>query len=393
MNEQNSENQNIHDPYNTLILSGGSVNGIIILGALQYMYDKEQLHHIKNYYGTSVGSVIAYLLILGYNPTQILLNIISQKLVDNFKKINIINLTNGNGGFDWTSIDEFLLEMTLSKCEQPLTFEDIWKMYGVNFVCCTYNISQREVEYFSYKTHPKLLCTSAIRMSCNLPLFFPRYRYNNDYYVDGGIIDNFPISLAQEGDIVFGLYLSRYGNEKVRILDKSKSDTIDDTSDNNIDSDAHKSSESSDADKCSELTEQESSDVDKSSELTEQESSDVDKCSESSDVDKCSELSDVDKCSELADQEECVYQEGNNDTDTSNFCLQSYITEIFMAPLTYHTGKKIDDYLENIKDDYVRENTKIIKLHVTKMPIDFNLSTYDQLEMFSQGYQYLKQLE
>jgi predicted acylesterase/phospholipase RssA len=392
MNEQNSENQNIHDPYNTLILSGGSVNGIIILGALQYMYDKEQLHHIKNYYGTSVGSVIAYLLILGYNPTQILLNIISQKLVDNFKKINIINLTNGNGGFDWTSIDEFLLEMTLSKCEQPLTFEDIWKMYGVNFVCCTYNISQREVEYFSYKTHPKLLCTSAIRMSCNLPLFFPRYRYNNDYYVDGGIIDNFPISLAQEGDIVFGLYLSRSGNKNVQKLDKSESDTIDDRLDNNIEPDAHKCSESA-AHKCSESTDvhksSESADAHKCSELPEQESSDAHKSPESSEQ----ELSDAHKSFDSSEQEECVYQEGNNDTDTSNFCLQSYITDIFMAPLTYHTVKKIDDYLENIKDDYVRENTKIIKLHVTKMPIDFNLSTYDQLEMFSQGYQYLKQLE
>ena len=70
------------DPYDTLVLSGGIVNGITTLGELQYMWDHNKLKNIKKYYGTSVGSIISYLLIIGYEPVEILLNIISEKLID-----------------------------------------------------------------------------------------------------------------------------------------------------------------------------------------------------------------------------------------------------------------------------------------------------------------------
>ena len=33
-------------------------------------------------------------------------------------------------------------------------------------------------------------------MSCNLPLIFDRFKYMNSYYLDGGLIDDFPIHLV-----------------------------------------------------------------------------------------------------------------------------------------------------------------------------------------------------
>ena len=35
------------DPYNTIVLSGGGINGLTALGAIQYMYDCNKLQNVK----------------------------------------------------------------------------------------------------------------------------------------------------------------------------------------------------------------------------------------------------------------------------------------------------------------------------------------------------------
>ena len=152
MQDQNNKKKMPEDdPYDTLILSGGGIKGIITLGALQYMYDNGKLQNIKHYYGTSVGTMISYLLVIGYSPIEILLQIISEKIFDHFKKINIINLTNGSGGFEWQPIDDFLINLTLAKCEQPMSFEDIYMKYGVKLTFCTYNVSLQKKSIYHMK--------------------------------------------------------------------------------------------------------------------------------------------------------------------------------------------------------------------------------------------------
>ena len=43
-------------------------------------------------------------------------------------------------------------------------------------------------------------CLTAVRISCNIPLVFEKYKYMNSYYMDGGISDNFPIQLVDKDD-------------------------------------------------------------------------------------------------------------------------------------------------------------------------------------------------
>jgi len=327
-----------NDPFDTLVLSGGSVNGITTLGALQYMYDHNKLQNIKNYYGTSIGSIIVYLLILGYNPTEILLNVISEKLIDNFKKINVLDIANGNGGFSWQPIDDFLIGLTLVKCEQPMSFEDLYNRYGVKYVCCTYNLSKHRVEYISYETHPKLLCTAGIRMSCNIPLLFPRYRYQDCYYIDGGIVDNFPISMITSENISFGINLSIIPN-----FQKCPDTAVADANDaNNIAETATTAAETTPID---------------------------DESMESMEV--------VDSMIEGSDEK----------TGGDGFSLQEYIISVFTTPLDYHAQNNIKTFYENLEGPTL---TQLLTIPTVKLSLNFTLSTYEQLEMFSYGYQYLK---
>ena len=61
----------------TLVLCGASINGIVLLGCLQYLHDKDCLQRIQNYVGTSSGGMLGYLLALRYTPIDIVSKIIS----------------------------------------------------------------------------------------------------------------------------------------------------------------------------------------------------------------------------------------------------------------------------------------------------------------------------
>jgi predicted patatin/cPLA2 family phospholipase len=64
-----------------------------------------------------------------------------------------------------------------------------------------------EIEYLSADNNPDLPCLTALRMSCNIPVIFERFKYMDSFYIDGGIVNNFPISKGKEiGIKIFGLY-------------------------------------------------------------------------------------------------------------------------------------------------------------------------------------------
>ena len=98
--------------------------------------------------------------------------ITKEKTLDNFKHVKIKNILTGNGLFEWKHIDDFLLNITLEKCEQPLTFKDIYDLYGVKFVCLLYNITQKQIEYISVDNYPELSCLSTIRMVATYLYYF-----------------------------------------------------------------------------------------------------------------------------------------------------------------------------------------------------------------------------
>ena len=66
-------------------------------------------------------------------------------------------------------------------------------------------MSKSKVEYMNYKSHPELPCLVAIRMSSNIPILFGRFKYDGSYYLDGALVDPFPISLVTQNENALGL--------------------------------------------------------------------------------------------------------------------------------------------------------------------------------------------
>lgn len=178
----------------TLVLSGGSVKGIAILGSIQCLVDRGLLKDVTIFIGTSVGSIIAFLMILGFSPVEIMVILCQKGFLEKIIQIDMSRLFHGERSVaSFQGIQEFLEKCSVQKYQRYFTLSQLYEITGKRLVCCTYNYTQRRTEYLSPESHPDLPCITAIRMSAALPFLFEPFPYMNSVYMDGGIHDDFPI--------------------------------------------------------------------------------------------------------------------------------------------------------------------------------------------------------
>ena len=193
--------------FDILVIAGSSAKGIAVLGALQNCYDKNMLNNIQYYLGTSSGFVINYLLVIGYTPVEILVNIFTNNLLENLQEINYNTLLKGQGAISWDKhIGKLLYDMTMEKINFIPTFKDLLDKFNKKLYGITYNASLDRMEILSPENTPELKCLDAAKMTANLPFLFEKCNYNDNYYLDGGLVNNFPIDLAKKlGNKILGI--------------------------------------------------------------------------------------------------------------------------------------------------------------------------------------------
>lgn len=91
--------------------------------------------------------------------------------------------------------------MTIDKIGYLPTLKNLYENMNKVLYTCTYNVTKKTKEYLSYLTHPDMLCIDAIRLSCSLPFVFNDCMYNEEYFIDGGFVDNCPFSIVTEEDV------------------------------------------------------------------------------------------------------------------------------------------------------------------------------------------------
>lgn len=118
---------------------------------------------------------------------------------------SISNLISGIGFYDFSPIQLELETMTIKKIGCLLTMGELYKQFNKNLTIVTYNDSTRKPVYISHKSHPYLPCTTALRMSCNIPLIFDNFRHMGDYYIDGVFANNFPVDMTDIDSYTIGI--------------------------------------------------------------------------------------------------------------------------------------------------------------------------------------------
>lgn len=196
--------------FDTVVLSGEGVKGILTLGALEYANSKSLLN-LRNFVGTSSGSIISFLMAIGYTPIEIITHLCTS---ESMSKISISgglsNVLHGGGLVSFAPIHEQLEKLCISKLKYLPTLGDLKTKHGKTLTVSTYNLTKETVEYLGPDSHPTLPCLTAIRMSSNLPFFFDVFQYNGCSYIDGGVADNFPITVGDMlGRKVLGVLLDK----------------------------------------------------------------------------------------------------------------------------------------------------------------------------------------
>ena len=183
--------------YDTLCLSGGGPSGISILGSLKILQDKKLYNYdkIKNYVCTSVGSIISFLIILKYSIIDII-NFIDKFDFNNLYKKPDIEILLKNYGVNTgsrviTVIQTFLYNKYKIK---DITFYELYKKTNKNIKIIGTNLTKKKEEVFSYKNTPNMSVIKAIRISISIPFVFTLVEHNNNKYIDGGLMNNFPIN-------------------------------------------------------------------------------------------------------------------------------------------------------------------------------------------------------
>lgn len=181
----------------TLVISGGSVKGFGMLGAIQYIHEQIGTHNIDSYFGTSIGAIISYMLCIGQTPLEIIHSVVSTKILDKAQTdISLEQLLTHQGMINFDHFQEELELITLSKHAELFTMKSLYDILGKELCCITFNYTLNKMEILHHTTTPDLPCLIALQMSSSIPFVFNRMTYRDCIYIDGGIVDNFPIRIA-----------------------------------------------------------------------------------------------------------------------------------------------------------------------------------------------------
>lgn len=191
-----------------LVLPGGGMKGCYLLGALQYLYDQDQLAHIRSFYGTSIGGVLCALVIIGYEPIEIFAYISTHHVQHALSQFNR-NIIERRCLLDSAPVVHFLNEMILRKLGSIPTLSELKARFKRDL--CVVTVARDRIYeplYLTAESHPDLSLVHALHMSISIPFVFGYAVYEGRKYIDGGLMDNFPIRYAAERErCVFGVDL------------------------------------------------------------------------------------------------------------------------------------------------------------------------------------------
>jgi len=173
-------------------LCGGGARGFSHLGVLQALY--EYNIHPEVIAGTSMGAILGAFYAQGYTPQELHDIILKEKF---YKINNILHL-----GKEKRKLAGFSSHKNIQKIFSKYLPHNSFDSLQYTFYLCVANLNTGAAEYIhsGNHLHEYLLGSSSI------PGLFTPIFIDSCYYVDGGILDNFPArAIRNECDILIGL--------------------------------------------------------------------------------------------------------------------------------------------------------------------------------------------
>jgi len=183
------------EKYNTgLVLSGGGARGFAHLGVLQALNEANIFPDIVS--GTSAGALAGVLYCDGNSPKEIL------KIMKLQRKFDYMRPTVPRDGLLQISGIAKILESHL----RAKKFEDL----KIPLFICATDLNNGKAVYIS-----KGELITAVIASSSIPVLFKPVIINKIYYVDGGVLDNFPVKpIKNKCNMIIGSFVNPVGYEE-----------------------------------------------------------------------------------------------------------------------------------------------------------------------------------
>jgi NTE family protein len=220
--------------FTKLVLGGGGVRGFAFLGALKRLAEIQPLDTFQHITGSSIGALIGLLVLLNYSIDEMINDCIEIELVSpsppppppltpssQTPPLPLLETFGfDSGDFALDKIKQLIRKKTRNA---NITFQKLYELYPIRFDIVTVCVNDKATCIFNYLNTPDVLVYTAIRMSMSVPILFCPVNYNGKLYIDGGILDNFPVNPGGKDTIAF-----RIAEEKENSSDESTVSKIND---------------------------------------------------------------------------------------------------------------------------------------------------------------------
>ncbi|MGH7458908.1 MAG: patatin-like phospholipase family protein [Longimicrobiaceae bacterium] len=173
-----------------LVLGGGAMKGVAHIGVWKAL--QESGTRVDGIVGTSIGAVVGTCIAggMGWRElSEVALALRKKDIVDINRRAIWFGGVHEPSVFEGERLKEWLGEVLPVK-----NFGQLELDLRINSVSL---VSGREV-WFGAGARCDLPLAQAVYCSCALPVYFPPARAGDDWLVDGGIVDGFPIRHARE---------------------------------------------------------------------------------------------------------------------------------------------------------------------------------------------------
>ena len=187
-----------------IVINGGGPTGIMCYGALKCLFENKfiQIENIQSVYSTSAGAIIAAIILLKYDWTTLDDYILKRPWNKVFKlePDHFFEMYTSKGLFQFDLVKEFLKPLLTAKdLTEEVTLKEFYEFNGIDFHCFTVEMNSFQKIDLSHTSHPDLPLLKALNMSSAVPILFKPIIDEDKCYVDGSLLDNYPINECISG--------------------------------------------------------------------------------------------------------------------------------------------------------------------------------------------------
>jgi len=186
-----------------LVLAGGGVKGAAHIGVIKAL--EENNIKIDAIGGTSIGSIVASLYALGYNPEETLklFKYFSKNIIKANPKYNLSSIRQSKKIMGYGVLSGENIELVMDECAKYKDKTDINEL-ELPIVIPTVDIIESKKYVFTNNEEEKdyyiknISIGKAVRASCSYPGVYAPCTYKKHKFVDGGVMDNVPVQEVKD---------------------------------------------------------------------------------------------------------------------------------------------------------------------------------------------------